>query len=320
MHVPPAPLFRDPVYDGAADPVVVYDRAKKLWTMFYTQRRAALELADVAYCYGTAIGMATSDDHGKTWVYKGALKLEFEDGKNTFWAPEIVFDKGIYHMYVAYIPGVRNHWGGKAQLIRYTSKDLWNWKFEGYVKLNSDNAIDATLMKMPDQQWHVWYKDQSENGKSRTMTASSSDLVNWKNDAEPAIGGDAHEGPKIFRYKKHYWMITDVWKGQQLYRSSDGKTWVKQGMLLDKPGTRKEDTPTGAHADVVITAEDKAYIIYFTHPGRETHFEGELNADGVLPYTKRRSSIQAAELIFENGTLSCDRDKPFEFNLTTPKY
>src|SRR5215831_12042126 len=38
VHKAPAPLFRDPIFDGAADPVVVYNREKKQWWMFYTQR------------------------------------------------------------------------------------------------------------------------------------------------------------------------------------------------------------------------------------------------------------------------------------------
>jgi hypothetical protein len=36
------PLFRDPVYDGAADPTVIYNRVEKKWFMFYTNRRASL--------------------------------------------------------------------------------------------------------------------------------------------------------------------------------------------------------------------------------------------------------------------------------------
>lgn len=79
-----APLFRDPVYDGAADPVVFWNHQEKEWWMFYTQRRANENTADVAFCYGNSIGIASSDDHGKSWLYRGTLDLEFERGKNTF--------------------------------------------------------------------------------------------------------------------------------------------------------------------------------------------------------------------------------------------
>ena len=50
-----APLFRDPLYDGAA----------------------------------------VSDDGGEYWYYRGALDLEFEFGHNTFWAPEVIFANGL---------------------------------------------------------------------------------------------------------------------------------------------------------------------------------------------------------------------------------
>ena len=56
------PLYRDPVFDGAADVTIVYDRAAKLWKMFYTNRRATVNLPDpqdVAWVHGTAIGIAT---------------------------------------------------------------------------------------------------------------------------------------------------------------------------------------------------------------------------------------------------------------------
>jgi sucrose-6-phosphate hydrolase SacC (GH32 family) len=308
IHKAPSPLFRDPIYDGAADPIVFYDHQQKEWVMLYTQRRANLPLQDVAFCYGTKIGMATSADHGKTWVYRGTPELEFERGLNTFWAPEVIYENGTYHMFVTYIPGVYNHWGGNARLVHYTSKNLWDWKFLGDLKLTK-NIIDPTLMKLPDGKWHIWYK----NANAHTMTAESSDLENWKLNPDTVIKGDPHEGPKIFRFKDYYWLITDEWHGQRVYRSKDAKTWEKQGLVLDKPGHRPEDRPTGAHADVVVT-DKHAYIIYFTHPGRETHFaDGGHDKDDNYTYTTKRTSIHAAELEYSNGTLVCDRDKPFDF-------
>src|SRR5689334_21830804 len=63
------PLFRDPIYDGAADPVVVWNKAKKKWWMFYTNRRAASnDTAGVRWCHGTRIGIAESED-GAHWKY-----------------------------------------------------------------------------------------------------------------------------------------------------------------------------------------------------------------------------------------------------------
>lgn len=310
LHKAPAPLFRDPIYDGAADPVVVYNRQKREWCLFYTQRRANVQSPNVAFCYGTAIGLAVSKDHGQTWVYKGALNLEFEAGQNTFWAPDIIYASSRYHLFVAYIQGVHNDWGGQARIAHFSSPDLWNWTYMGFLKLSSDHVIDPTFIKLPDNKWHIWYKDETRN--SHTMTGWSNDLKNWTIQDTPAIGGPPHEGPKIFRFQNSYWMITDEWTGLRVYRSPDAKTWERQGMVLDKVGTRPDDTPTGAHADVEVVGS-KAYIFYFTHPGRKTHADATLQADGTYPYAEKRSSIQVAELIFRNNTLEAVRDEPFDF-------
>jgi sucrose-6-phosphate hydrolase SacC (GH32 family) len=158
LHEAKAPLFRDPIFDGAADPVMVWNREEKSWWMLYTQRRANVETPGVSYCYGNDIGIASSKDNGQTWAYRGALDLNIERGKNTFWAPDIIYDKGTYHMFVVYIRGTYTNWGGDAKLAHYTSKNLWDWKFLNYLKTPKSNIIDATLMQMPDKKWHIWYK------------------------------------------------------------------------------------------------------------------------------------------------------------------
>ena len=59
------PLFRDPVHDGAADPVVVWNPHEKKWFMFYTNRRAnvpADQTPGVTWVHGTRIGIAESSD------------------------------------------------------------------------------------------------------------------------------------------------------------------------------------------------------------------------------------------------------------------
>lgn len=312
----PAPLYRDPITDGAADPVVFWNRAEKCWWMLYTQRRANQETADAAYCYGSSIGVASSDDHGHTWIYQGTLNLEFERGHNTFRAPEVVWHQGKYHMFVTYIKGVRNHWGGDARMAHYTSVNGWDWTYDGIPKLSSDNVIDATVFQMPDGKWRMWYKDSTRG--STTMSAESNDLYNWRLDPTPAIEGGAHEGPKVFQFGKWYWMLTDEWAGMRVYRSDDCKTWKKQGRILSGPSRRRDDGPSGAHGDVVVIG-DKAYVFYYTHPGRTSHSDAPLNEDGVIPYSLRRSSIQVGKLVIEDGTLVCDRNDPFDFLLPDPE-
>ena len=214
-------------------------------------------------------------------------------------------------MFVSYIQGVRNHWSGNACIAHYTSKNLWDWKYAGKPQINS-NIIDPTLYRTPDGTWKMWYKDQ--NRGSVTMMAESKNLKKWITHDQPAIGGNAHEGPKVFRFGNYYWMITDEWQGLRVYRSTDLNTWEKQGLLLDKPGKRFQDTPQGAHADVVV-AGDKAYIFYFTHPGRKSHTETRNDESGNLPYQYRRSCIQVSPLTIQDGLLICDRNSDFDFYL-----
>lgn len=310
-HQAPAPLYRDPITDGVADPVLVYNPFEKAWWMLYTQRRANSETADVAYCYGNEIGIAYSTDNGNSWRYRGTLNLEFEKGKNTFWAPDIVLHEGVYHLFITYIQGVSNHWNGKADIIHYASTNLWDWKYEGPANLPDKDIIDPTLCRLPNGDWRIWYKSNSIS-----RYADSKDLYTWKGYNEPAIADQAHEGAKAFKFKDYYWMITDQWAGMGVYRSSDLTNWKKQSKpILDTGSKRSDDYPSGAHGDVVVIG-DNAYIFYFTHPGRSKHIEGENDSNGNLPYEKRRSSIQVAALKVVNGELIVlDRDQSFYFYL-----
>ena len=86
--IAPKPLFRDPVYDGAADPALIWSRADRKWLMFYTNRRAsATELPGVSWVHGTKIGIAESLDHGATWRYAGTADIDYGGPNYTYWAP-----------------------------------------------------------------------------------------------------------------------------------------------------------------------------------------------------------------------------------------
>src|SRR5262245_65292681 len=71
------PLYRDPVYDGAADPVVIWNPLVGRWWMFYTNRRAnAPGLSGVAWVHGSPIGIAESADGGAHWKYLGDAEFD----------------------------------------------------------------------------------------------------------------------------------------------------------------------------------------------------------------------------------------------------
>ncbi len=70
------PLFHDPVYDGAADPTVIWNKKEKKWFMFYTNRRASAPGLDgVTWVHGTRIGIAESTDGGATWKYRDTCNI-----------------------------------------------------------------------------------------------------------------------------------------------------------------------------------------------------------------------------------------------------
>src|ERR1700755_2995738 len=81
------PLFRDPVYDGAADPTLIWNPKVKKWWMFYTNRRANVpDLKGVTWVHGTPIGIAESADGGATWKYVGTADIKLPEsfgGKDT---------------------------------------------------------------------------------------------------------------------------------------------------------------------------------------------------------------------------------------------
>ena len=67
MKTAPAPLYRDPIFDGPTDPTIIWNREEKAWWMIYTSRRANVPCHDVTWVHGTDLGVASSKDNGQTW-------------------------------------------------------------------------------------------------------------------------------------------------------------------------------------------------------------------------------------------------------------
>ncbi|HET6995111.1 MAG TPA: family 43 glycosylhydrolase [Chitinophagaceae bacterium] len=303
------PLFDDPVYHGAADPVVVYNKQKKVWWMFYTNRRATLtDSTGVKWVHGTRIGIAESKD-GKTWKYKDTANINYRpDSGYTFWAPEIVEHKGTFHMYLTYVPGVFENWNHPRNIIHLTSSDLLNWRYESTLQLANDKVIDAAVFPLPGGGWRLWYNNEKD-GKS-IWYADSKDLYHWE-DKGKAIAARG-EGPKVFSWQGKYFMIVDAWKGMEIYSSNDLLNWTKQAnRILEEPGKGKDDQAIGGHCDVLVH-KNKAYVFYFSHPGRRKDKPASKNS-----FEDKRSVIQLAELTFNNGKINCDRDNPVTINLKT---
>lgn len=306
-----APIYRDPITDGATDPVVVEGPVGEWW-MLYTQRRPGAPEPDVGWVHGSAIGSAVSHDGGATWQYAGVLdglleQLEragFGPGIHTLWAPAIVRDGETYHLFVTVIRGVPTTWHGHDRSIeRFTSRDLREWRYEGRVDLPSSRVIDAAVARCPDGRWRLWCKDEA--AESTTLVAVSDDLVEWHAEGV-AIGGRAHEGPVAFTLGGWWWMLTDEWRGLQVYRSHDARSWSPRGLVLDAPGAHVDDRQVARHADVVVRG-DEAFIVYFTHPAWDGSEIAEVDAGDV---ELQRSAIHVARAVVVDGELRVDRDVP----------
>jgi sucrose-6-phosphate hydrolase SacC (GH32 family) len=302
------PLYRDSIYDGAADPMIVWNKAEKKWFMFYTNRRANLEKSNgVDWVHGTPIGIAESADGGATWKYRCDAAINYGQEGYTFWAPDVIEYKGVYHMYLTVVPGTFTDWKHPRDIVHLTSKNLIDWNFEAVLKLASDKVIDASVFRTKDGWWYLYYNNEKDS--KSIYYARSKDLYNWE-DIGKAVADRAGEGPKVFYWQKKYFMVVDNWQGLGVYSSTDLKEWARQPEnILEHPGKGLDDGTNGLHADVVVKG-DKAYVFYFTHPGRIA------GAGANDSYETRRSSIQVSELEYKNGVIVCDRDKPVAINLS----
>ncbi len=308
--VAPKPLYRDPVHDGAADPVIVWSRAARKWLMLYTNRRANVPgLKGVSWVHGTRIGIAESADGGATWTYRGVADIELGGTDDSHWAPEVVWHEGTYHMFLSFVPGMHEDWSGTRFIHHLKSKDLVRWTDSGRLPLSSNRVIDACVLRMPDGGWRMWYNDEPDH--KAIYRADSRDLETWT-DRGKVIGDKAGEGPKVVRWRGKYWMVVDQWDGLGVYRSDDAETWERQpSNLLAKPGRGEDDQVKGGHPDFVVGG-DRAWLFYFTHPGRR-------GADASKDTTEqRKSSIQVVEVEVRDGWIWCDRDRPTRVRLVAP--
>ncbi|WKL58369.1 glycoside hydrolase family 43 [Asticcacaulis sp. ZE23SCel15] len=310
----PKPLYRDPVFDGAADASIVYDASTKQWKMFYTNRRASLKFPDpkdVRWVHGTPIGVATSTD-GLTWRYGGQAAIPQSCTGETLWAPEVFKDGDTWHMWLTVVPGVFTNWNHPRQIVHLTSSDLKTWDCGETLDLG-DKVIDASVIKIGDG-YRLWFKDERKG--SRLFAADSKDLKTWVRHDTPVVD-IASEGPKVFRFKGRYWMVADAWKGLIALSSDDATHWTLQpDRLLEQPGTQPTDTNKGQHPDIVVNTDDKgnerAFIYYFVHQ----HNEPQAKTD---PYWNQRTVIQVAELKYADGKLSVDRNATVDARLYPPK-
>ncbi len=306
----PKPLYDDPIFHGAADPAIIYNKQKKKWWMFYTNRRASINDTTVQWVHGTKIGIAESKD-GVKWSYLDTANINYRlhDGY-THWAPDVIENNGIYHMYLTYVDGTFSDWNHPRVIVHLTSNDLFNWNYQSTLKLINEKVIDASVYKVNDTTFRLWYNNEKD-GKS-IYYADSKDLYNWT-DKGKAIATRG-EGPKVFYWQQQYFMIVDAWKGMEIFSSNDLLNWKKQSnRILEIAGKGKDDQAIGGHCEVIVN-NHRAFVYYFTHPGRTKQNPAEKKS-----FEFKRSVIQVAELKYVDNEIVCDRDEKIKFKLSKRK-
>jgi hypothetical protein len=310
--------YRDPVWDGPTDPVLVADHLRDEWVLFYTQRRAtAPGLTGVEWVHGTGIGVARSSDGGATWRYQGTAEGLVPPGTEqpaTLWAPDVVRIGERWIMYLSVLGGRRTDWTGTAGIVQFASRDLEHWEYLGAVDLDSPRVIDAAVARCGDGRYRLWYKDETRGSNTYSAVSDTpEDPSSWALEGV-AIPGRPHEGPKVFRLGGWYWMIVDEWRGQGVYRSRDATGgWTRQehldGLILTAPESADGRPVVGRHADVVPLGgkdtgdggAERALLAYFTHP----HWNGDDIGTMAPDPRTRLSHVRAAVLEVRDGILVC---------------
>jgi hypothetical protein len=134
------PLYRDPPFDAPTDPVLCFNAEQTKWFMYYTACRAAATNAPgVTWIYGSNIGMAESSDGGATWTHRGTADISYGKDKHpndyTYWAPEVIWVAGTYHMFLTFVPGIFTNWNYPREIVHLTSTNGVKWDAPGPVDL-----------------------------------------------------------------------------------------------------------------------------------------------------------------------------------------
>ena len=230
----PKPLYRDPVYDGAADAVVIWNPQVEKWWMFYTNRRAnAPNLPGVSWVHGTPIGIAESADGGVTWKYVGDAKIESPDptiAEPTWWAPDVIRgDDGQWHMFLTVVPGVFTDWHHPRNIVHYTSSDLRNWTNPRPLKLANEKVIDATVFKRPDGSWRMFYNNERDN--KSIYFAESPDLTTGPTAAKPRASAT------VARVRRSFAGATSIG-----WSSTSGAAWACSAQTMPRRGRPSRTT------------------------------------------------------------------------------
>jgi hypothetical protein len=155
----PKPLYRDRVYDGAADPVVVWNGAERKWCMLYTNRRANVPgLRGVSWVHGTRLGIAESTDAAQlvrdlgfdsvtsyVWIHHVELPQQQTDYDFVRDAYFEYWDKAEKKFTVPYFPNVTMGWDSSPRANQDDEFGNFRYPFMNTISGNTPERFRAAL-------------------------------------------------------------------------------------------------------------------------------------------------------------------------------
>eukprot|EP01043_Picozoa_sp_COSAG02_P025553 COSAG02_NODE_1440_length_12590_cov_2.822352_6_plen_705_part_00 len=220
LNVASSPFYRDPLFDGAHDPELVWNHAEQCYWLLYLQNRYNIPLSDPAPLGRTSltdIGLASTPDGGRSWVYRGVAEgLDVpasaradelppsgtqQYGGATWWRPAVTFAGGVYHAFWIMWessrgmkgpdgPGAYANWN----LIHYTSNNLKSWRYNQTVRTNSF-AYDSDVFRLADGRYILFSTGQTRLVRGNPKVLQSYDLYHWSQCTDPGLQVNIDEGP-----------------------------------------------------------------------------------------------------------------------------
>ena len=149
---------------------LVYHRAEGCYWLLYLQNRFNVPIASQAHDASavqlTDIGLASTPDGGRSWVYRGvAMGVDVphptrtqamppsgtqQYGGATWCRPAVTYHDGTYHGFWVYFQaGETAAESPGINVVHFTSPDLKNWQFNQTLRLKS-YGYDSDVFRLSD--------------------------------------------------------------------------------------------------------------------------------------------------------------------------
>ena len=186
--------------------------------------------------------------HGRHRYGKDAHPKDY-----TYWAPEVIWFDGTYHMYLSYVPGIFTDWNHPREIVHLTSKDGVKWAT--VAKLDLQVRTSHRRLRDPAPERHMAHVVQGRNISPAACLTPTVRTCTTGNPRAPRLRTLAAKGPKVIHWKGNYWLIADCWQnGMRVWSSDDCLNWKPQ-----------EEALFGSHGDVVVSG-GRAWWFYFGGP------------------------------------------------------